>query len=77
MVCDYEIRGDTFVPGKPRLWAETRVGDNLGSPDFELSLDSQRILTSINPADTDSKPASVHVTFLLNFFDELKRRLPN
>ena len=77
MVCDYETRGDTFIPGKPRLWTETRIGDNLGGHNFELSLDGQRILTQINPVDTTAQPANVHVTFLLNFFDELKRRLPN
>ena len=25
----------------------------------------------------ESQKASVHVTFLLNFFDELRRRVPN
>ena len=52
MVCDYETRGEIFIPGKPRLWTETRIGDN-------------------------AHTSSVHATFLLNFFDELKRRRPN
>ena len=32
--------------------------------------------SSINPADAAQQSASVHITMLLNFFDELKRRLP-
>ena len=76
MVTDYEIRGDAFLASKPRLWTETRVEDNLGNSTFDVAPDGLRILTSINPADSGSQRGPVQVTFLLHFFDELKRRLP-
>jgi len=76
MVCDYEIRGDAFLAAKPRLWTETRVESSLGSPSFDVSPDGQRLLTSVDPAATAAVPPAVQVTFLLHFFDELKRRLP-
>jgi serine/threonine-protein kinase len=76
MAADYEIRGDTFVAGKARLWSETRVNVNIGLPYFKLAAEGKRVLTYINPADTAENNTSVHVTMLLNFFDELKRRLP-
>ncbi len=76
MVVDYEIRGDTFVPGKPRPWTEARIASNMGRANFDLAPDGKRVLTSVLPVDTGEHNSSVHVTFLLNFFDELKRRIP-
>jgi eukaryotic-like serine/threonine-protein kinase len=76
MVVDYEIHGDSFVPGKPRPWAETRISANLGRPEFELTPDGQRVLTRVIPNDSLERNISVHVTLLFNFFDELKRKLP-
>ncbi len=75
MVCDYETKGDTFIPGKVRQWTETRIIDTVGAHSFEVAPDG-RLLTSVNPAESGANPVNVHVTFLLNFFDELKRRLP-
>ena len=76
MVADYEARGDSLLSAKPRPWTEIRIGTNFGGPTFDLAPDGQRILTSVKPAETEERSASVHATFLLNFFDELKRRLP-
>ena len=76
MVSDYEIRGSSFVPGKPRVWSDTRIVSNMGRPTFEISPDGRRVLTSINTAEPAAQNTPVHVMFLLNFFDELKRRLP-
>ena len=75
MVSDYEVKGDTFVAGKPRPWNDVRISSNLGTAYFDLAPDG-RILTSVSPTDTPERKESVHVTFLLNFFDELKRRAP-
>jgi hypothetical protein len=76
MVADYETRAAAFVPGKPHPWSTARISVNMGRGFFELGFDGKRVLTSINPVDNTAKSASVHITLLLNFFDELKRRLP-
>ena len=76
LVSDYEVRGDTFVAGKPRLWTERRIGRELDFGVFDLSPDGERILTSVNPNEATDRKTSVHATLLFNFLDELKRRVP-
>jgi serine/threonine-protein kinase len=75
MVVDYTVSGDSFAPGKPRLWSEKQLF-NPGRSNLALAPDGKRF--AVFPASDPADPAkgSVHVTFLLNFLDDLKRRLP-
>jgi eukaryotic-like serine/threonine-protein kinase len=72
MMVNYSLNGGSFVPEKPGL-----VIDKLGSDDFFPSPDGKRMAV-ITPLKTSETPASDHeLTFLFNFFDELRRRAPN
>jgi serine/threonine-protein kinase len=73
MVLEYSVDGNTFVPGKPRLWSAARI--HPGTFSLDLAPDGKRFagLPAPEPA---SEKGSAHVTFLLNFFDELRRRVP-
>ena len=71
MVSDYIVRGDSFVASKPRVWS-TRSCCRRVSP---TSIWPRRERFAIAP-DPGAPPAEVRVTVLLNFFDELRRRLP-
>jgi serine/threonine-protein kinase len=73
MAVDYTVSGDTFVPAKPRPWSDRRIF-NPGTLHLDLAPDSGRFAV-IAPPETGPKEGSVHVTFLLNFFDEMRRRL--
>ena len=75
MVSDYVVKGDAFEAAKPRPWSAVRISSNFGMAHFDLAPGS-RVLTSVSTTDTQERKASVHATFLLNFFDELKRRVP-
>ena len=75
MAVDYETKGDTFIPGKPRPWTDARIGSNMGRPSFDITPDGKRLLTAVRPKDP-AENGSVHVVFLLNFLEELKRRVP-
>jgi serine/threonine-protein kinase len=75
MVVDYTVNGDTFVPGKPRLWTD-RTLFYPGILNLALHPDGKRFATFEGPDSAAGGKGSVHVTFLLNFFDELRRRLP-
>jgi hypothetical protein len=47
------------------------------SGDLDLAPDGQRFVEARPRADAAREPtSSVHVTFLLNFFDEVRRRIP-
>jgi Tol biopolymer transport system component/predicted Ser/Thr protein kinase len=78
MAAGYTATGDSFLAGKPRLWSEKPVLV-LGSPPtymYDVGPDGKRFAVVLYPdGTTDEKPIT-HVTFLLNFFDELRRRVP-
>lgn len=75
MVVDYAVHGDSFVPGKPRLWSGTRIFMP-GNTNLALAPDGKRFAVFPRPENEEPESGSVHVTFLLNFFDELRRRVP-
>jgi predicted Ser/Thr protein kinase len=74
MVVDYTANGDSFVPGKPRLWSEKQLFYP-GSRNLALGPDGKRFVVTAAPDAAGPEKGSVHVTFLLNFLDELRRRV--
>lgn len=75
MVVDYAVNGGSFVPGKPRLWSDKRLFYT-GTSNLDLAPDDKRFLILSLPESPSGERAPVHVTMLLNFFDEVKRRIP-
>lgn len=76
MVVDYTVDGDAFVPRTPRLWCDKSIF-YLGGQNLDLAPDGRRFAILTDPASApEAKSSSVHVTMLLNFFDELRRRIP-
>jgi serine/threonine-protein kinase len=78
MVASYTVHGDALTFDKPRVWSEHQVLD-LGSPPvraYDLAPDGNRFAVVLNSDGTAEDPPVTHVTVLLNFFDELRRRVP-
>lgn len=75
MTVSYTVKGDSFIPGKPRLWSEARLA-NLSVPNYDLAPDGIRIAAIVASNNSSSGKPITHLTFLLNFFDELERRAP-
>ena len=75
MVVDYTVQGDSFMPGKPRAWCDKQLF-YMGSSNMDLAPDGRRFVVLIPAQEADGEKGSVHITMLLNFFDELKRRIP-
>jgi hypothetical protein len=77
-VATYTAKGDTFFPDKPRVWFEGQIVEpNIQYWNLDLAPDGRRFAVFPGPGAVDERKGSVHVTVLLNFFDELRRRLPN
>ena len=70
MVASYTTSGEAFALSKPRLWAAKK---DLGNY-YDLAPDGKRFVV-LQPEASEQKGPQ-HVTFLLNFFDELRRRAP-
>jgi serine/threonine-protein kinase len=78
MVVGYMVKGDSFVPDKPRLWSEKRLANigATGNRNYSVAPDGKRIV-ALMPAETaEARNAENHVIFLLNFFDYLRQRVP-
>jgi Tol biopolymer transport system component len=74
LVAGYIIQGDTFTSEKPRVWSD-KVLANLGQiANYDLASDGSRAIGLVADGADESKTAQNHVTFVLNFFDELRRR---
>jgi serine/threonine-protein kinase len=76
MVATYSIKDGSFVPDKPRLWSPKPIVNMVNSvKNFDLAPDGKRIV-ALMPFETPENPiVQSRVTFLLNFPDELKRRV--
>lgn len=74
MVTEYVAKGESFSYAKPRLWSDKQILPN-GNRYLDLHPDGKRFAVFPQP-DVKEKQGSVHVTFLLNFFDEVRRRVP-
>ncbi|MGH9257107.1 MAG: protein kinase domain-containing protein [Vicinamibacterales bacterium] len=75
MVVSYTIEGDSFSAGRPRPWSPTQVLRDGVRQNFDVSADGKRAVIFPRPA-AEQTEGSLHVTFLLNFFDEVRRRIP-
>jgi serine/threonine-protein kinase len=71
MAVSYTAKGDSFAADKPRVWSETRLRNIGVASMYDLAPDGRRLAAIL----TDDE-APTHLTFLLNFFDELRRRVP-
>jgi len=69
MVARYKATSEAFEGDKPKLWAKT---SNFSA--FELAPDGKRFAVVQTEVSEQKTPA--HVTLMLNFFDELRRRAP-
>ena len=74
MAVNYSAKGDSFVAGKPRVWAESRLREvNLSGATFDIAPDGKR-LAAMTAGDGNAEKPPTHLTFLLHFGDELRRR---
>jgi serine/threonine-protein kinase len=71
MVATFEAGGGSFVAGNPRVWSQ-RVPVLLSATKFYDPAPDGKSIVALMPADMPEEPHD-RVTFLLNFFDELRR----
>lgn len=74
MVADYTLQGNTFTAGRPRVWADRSTFDPGSEFNMDIAPDGEHF--AFFPYESVYVKGNLHVTFLLNFFDELRRRAP-
>ena len=78
MVVDYTIKGNSFTPGVPRLWSKQQILLKSGGGPFQpyaLAADGNRFAVMLYSDGTTEPKSPLRLTFLLNFGDELRRRV--
>ena len=74
MAVAYTAKGDSFAAGRPWVWTEARLRSAALSSSYDLAPDGKRLAAFV--ADDASEKLPTSLTFLLNFFDELRRKAP-
>jgi serine/threonine-protein kinase len=72
MVTSYSTEGESFLVDKPRVWAGGRFQSRGPNRMFDIFPDGTRLAMApvIQPEDSSRRD---HVTFIFNFFEELRR----
>ena len=76
MAAAYTEKGDSFVADKPRVWSEKQIGGVVGAKNVDLAPDGKRIVAFMPVETAEAQKAQNQVTFLMNFSDELRRKVP-
>jgi DNA-binding winged helix-turn-helix (wHTH) protein/Tol biopolymer transport system component len=75
MAASYKVHGNSFVADQPRVWIEKRLAGFSTTRSYDPAPDGKHVVV-LAPAETPDEPHD-HVIFLLNFFDDLRRRVPS
>ena len=73
MAVPYRIEGNLFQVGNPRVWSERRLANTGVLPNFDVTPDGKRV-AALMPAMNQEQSLN-EVTFLLNFSDDVRRRV--
>jgi serine/threonine-protein kinase len=76
MAVSYAAKGDSFAAGRPRVWSEIRGPDMGNLSTYDLAPDGKRLAAIVGNDEINGQKPSMHLTFLVNFFDELRRKVP-
>jgi Tol biopolymer transport system component len=77
MAAAYTVKGDSFEADKPRAWSEKQIGGSVNTvKNIDLAPDGKRIVALMPVETAGAQKAQNQVTFLENFSDELRRKVP-
>lgn len=75
MVASYRVSGGSFQADKPRVWFGKQLA-NLGQGGgFDVAPDGKRAVALMQAEAAEPAEAQHHVMLILNFFDEVRRRV--
>jgi Tol biopolymer transport system component len=76
MVVPYSTAGDSFIAETSRVWSPQPIFMTELFSSLDLSPDGKRFVTFPTPDKRDERDAVTHLVVLQNFFDEVRRRVP-
>jgi Tol biopolymer transport system component len=76
MAATYSVSGDSFHADKPQLWSPGQFTDLGVMPNYDVHPDGKRFAVLKAPATETPSGPNNKVTFILNFFEALRRKFP-
>ena len=76
MAVTYTVKGDSIMPDKPRAWSKRLASFDVGIQSYDLAPDGKRFAVLVPVETPEEQQAQNHVVLLLNFFDEVRRKIP-
>lgn len=75
MVAPYKANGDSFAAASPHAWSDTRLLELGLHRSYDVAPKGSRLAVVLYADGTAEWKRATRVEFLLNFFDELRRRV--
>ena len=75
MVLDYDVKGDSFVAGAPRLWSNQRIFNPTSYSNFDIAPDGKRFAVLLTPDVVSGDKPRTQITVLQNFFDDVRLKI--
>jgi eukaryotic-like serine/threonine-protein kinase len=76
MVATYSSSGESFHADKPRLWSPGQLTYRRTNVNYALHPDGKRFAV-LKTGNAETAPPLINkVSFIFNFFDELRRKVP-
>jgi hypothetical protein len=76
MVVNYTVREDALVPEKPRVWFGKQLASIGLAVNLDLAPDGKRFIVLMPAESGVPRLAPGHVMLTVNFFDEVRRKVP-
>jgi hypothetical protein len=73
MVVSYKTAGESFAPSEAQPWSRQTLADTGVLPNFAVDASGERIL-ALMPTPPRNPQSANHVTVILNFDEEVRRR---
>jgi serine/threonine-protein kinase len=75
MVANYTVKGESFIPDKPRVWVSKQISNVGLAANLDLAPDGKHFIVLMPAESTKLGEKQSHVTLIVNFFDEVRRRV--
>jgi len=75
MVANYAVKGNSFASDKPRLWFGKQLANIGMGGNLDIAHDGRRFIVLMPAETTEAHERQSHVTLVVNFFDEVRRRV--
>jgi hypothetical protein len=75
MVANYTVKGESFIPDKPRVWFGKRLANVGLAVNLDLGPDGKRFVALMPAESLKPRENPNHVMLVMNFFNEVRRRV--